>query len=850
MPLAFISYSHKDEKIVDGLVEKLGKENILIDKFNLDGGDLLPSKLSENITDSNWFVLVASENSMKSRWVKYEVNQAIIKWIEKNDFNILVVKINECEVYPELKPFVYFKSENDSQQAIDKTVKFILSEGEGKVQRHQKWRGKVVNRYGELEIIEDLANEGIHFIFLWGLFGIGKTVLVEHIADKIFNLKLLRLPLTGGYNSLRLSLELASEAGIDLPAPETSEKDSIKKSVDAIIKLNGKGYMILFDDLENVIEEDGNLPDFLSDLNKKLVEIDIDIPIFFTSSRHPYIGDFIDYSNVLKIEGLKDEHVLYILENWIRLSGGASFDRDNLKELVPHLHGYPLAARLAAHTVSKYSIETVMGDTKYFKSLKLDIAKQLIGRVRSGLTEDELDCLGVLTVADEGLSLEEISIVLKVDIEKIRTAVDNLVSSLLVFYEKGRLQIIPLIKDYFWTRVNRKDVWKNIAEELVKESEFKLRDMDLDTKGFVHYGSMTYRLFILLGRHEDAKQLKYQFEGELRGAVMRLYNSKEYELALEYANNWLKVKSEDHLIRWYSVRCLTRLERYDDAEKELKQLEKLNYKPFKLYHAWGLIHRDKRNYEEAIKYFLKGLDNWPEYTPLLRDIGDVYSRLKDYPKAIEHLKQAYNIAPTDRFIVPKYVEVLEKKGNYEKALNIIRNASIAFPDEAIYQHKLSLLLQNLGNNKESYTHARNAYELDQKLNEAVLHLASLEIKNDNIKEAKRLLKELPSSMPKWICIIRDTVNAEILIKEKGFVEARKLISRYDYTEDPYLAEVLARVELNSGLESLSKKQKNIGCSQLRTGKDILNVTIARYQKNTYLQATLKQIDNALEKLCK
>jgi len=592
-PYAFISYSRKDEEILDKLISRLGEENVFTDKLNVEEGELLPYKLSKGIQDSNWFVLLASKNSMKSKWVQYEVNQAIINWIEKRNYDIVVVKIDECELFPELKPFNYIDLPTNTEEAIERIVQFILNKGEGKIPVQKKWKRKVVNRYNELGDIEDLANEGINFIFLWGLFGIGKTTLVEYAANQIFNAGFIRFPLTDGHNLLRLSLELAGESNNDLPAPDASEDELLNSAVDSIIKLINKRNIILFDDFERTLDENGNIPEYIEEIIKKLQSHNPEFPLFFASSQRPNINDMD--SHIMKIGALSDIHTTYILENWIKLAGSEEVDRDRLKRLVPNLHGYPLAARLAAYSVVRYSVDTILEDTKFFEELKIDIAKKLIGRVSSEITKLESNCLEVLTIADSGLTLEELCDVLGEDIDELREVTRKLVDSLLVFYEKGKLQIIPLIKDYFWYRASSKGAWKEFAEKLTDEIAFKVRGSDTDSRNFVHYSSMYYRLLLLLGRHGEARELRYQYEGELRGAVQRLYNIRNYPLALEYATLWLKINEKDNQIRWYRARCLTRLGDYENAKKELKYLEKVKFKPFKLNHAFGLLYRDQKD---------------------------------------------------------------------------------------------------------------------------------------------------------------------------------------------------------------------------------------------------------------
>ena len=85
MRYAFISHSSTDEELAEQLAQVLGKEKVWVDLWNLNAGDLIPRKLAESIHESNWFVLLASQEAMNSRWVRYELNIAITKWIQDNN---------------------------------------------------------------------------------------------------------------------------------------------------------------------------------------------------------------------------------------------------------------------------------------------------------------------------------------------------------------------------------------------------------------------------------------------------------------------------------------------------------------------------------------------------------------------------------------------------------------------------------------------------------------------------------------------------------------------------------------------------------------------------------------------
>jgi len=109
----FVSYSSRDEVFVSKLVSDLRTYNlnIWIDKEQIDGGDSVPSKVSEGLSTCNFFFIILSKNSVKSRWVKKELDTATMKEIDKNRPKIIPVLIETCDI-PELlisKRYVDFR---------------------------------------------------------------------------------------------------------------------------------------------------------------------------------------------------------------------------------------------------------------------------------------------------------------------------------------------------------------------------------------------------------------------------------------------------------------------------------------------------------------------------------------------------------------------------------------------------------------------------------------------------------------------------------------------------------------------------------------------------------------------
>jgi hypothetical protein len=88
----FVSYSDADRnvafKLREALQTLLGPEVWLRD-FDLDGGDLIIEATHEAMEEVKWFLLLLSEPSVKSHWVKLEANAATIRAFENLDVKII-----------------------------------------------------------------------------------------------------------------------------------------------------------------------------------------------------------------------------------------------------------------------------------------------------------------------------------------------------------------------------------------------------------------------------------------------------------------------------------------------------------------------------------------------------------------------------------------------------------------------------------------------------------------------------------------------------------------------------------------------------------------------------------------
>jgi formylglycine-generating enzyme required for sulfatase activity len=127
-PTVFISYSHADREFVDRLAEKLKTSgvNVWIDKWMIKVGDSITDKINEGIGASDWLIVVLSCASVSSKWVREELNAAMIRNIEqgKHAF-ILPILIEECELPIILRHRKYANFKDDPEYAFEELLEVV-----------------------------------------------------------------------------------------------------------------------------------------------------------------------------------------------------------------------------------------------------------------------------------------------------------------------------------------------------------------------------------------------------------------------------------------------------------------------------------------------------------------------------------------------------------------------------------------------------------------------------------------------------------------------------------------------------------------------------------------------------
>lgn len=123
----FISHSSKDKTLVDKLANDLISHGIYVwyDEWEIFAGHDIVEKVYDGIQDSNYFALVLTQNAIKSKWVKEELNTAKILEIERQNIIVLPLLFEPLEIPTVLKTKKYADFRKSYTTGMDELLKAL-----------------------------------------------------------------------------------------------------------------------------------------------------------------------------------------------------------------------------------------------------------------------------------------------------------------------------------------------------------------------------------------------------------------------------------------------------------------------------------------------------------------------------------------------------------------------------------------------------------------------------------------------------------------------------------------------------------------------------------------------------
>ena len=185
----------------------------------------------------------------------------------------------------------------------------------------------------------------------------------------------------------------------------------------------------------------------------------------------------------------------------------------------------------------------------------------------------------------------------------------------------------------------------------------------------------------------------------------------------------MKDKSIQELINLYNSGKL------DIVEKEVVKLIKKNPKNFVLYHLFGAVLVDQKNFGKALINYKKSIEINPDYAEGHNNMGSALYNLEKFNESIDSYQRAIKIKPEYAEAYNNLGVTFKELGELTKSINSYQEAIKINPNYA-----------------EAYNNIGNVYNANQKINDAILNYKKAIKLNSNFAEAYNnlgnLLKEI------------------------------------------------------------------------------------------------------------
>jgi hypothetical protein len=108
--MIFLSYNHNDKIIIEPIAERLadifGRDNVFYDSWSIQPGDGIIDRMNEGLQNATHFFFFVSGNSINSKMVKMEWQNAIFK-SSKGNCKVIPIRLDETSMPPILAQSLY-----------------------------------------------------------------------------------------------------------------------------------------------------------------------------------------------------------------------------------------------------------------------------------------------------------------------------------------------------------------------------------------------------------------------------------------------------------------------------------------------------------------------------------------------------------------------------------------------------------------------------------------------------------------------------------------------------------------------------------------------------------------------
>lgn len=702
----FISHSSADKPLALELKAALDGD-AWVDLHEIDIGDILLEQISTGIENATDLVLLWSAASAESRWVKFELHMAFIRWLEDSAIAIRVVRMDETPVPLYLRPFLQARGSLDASAIAASLVQGVPA---------PRPRRTFVNRSAEIEKIEEaIYSDQTRALFLCGLPGIGKRSLAR---ETLLRLTLgtnasHTLSIAAGTAEAELNLMVSGALGVEPSEPSNTIDEIMAHTLQKISEFTEQGGIWVFEGAEHWLTEEGTFGRILVQIvDGARARAGYNNLILFTSRRRPRIPGSDLQIESLFLNGLKTPHGVALLRNL-----GATGEEPQLAEVAKVLDGHPLALEVVAPRLPMTASDLI--------EQRHAIATDLVDP--SAIASTTWLLLEVLALADGPLSGAGLADLLEVDSEDLLGAVAEASHFSLISYDpNGQLSLHPLVRDYFFRSFRARPDHRERTAKVAEMLRATVAALEISDVLYAPTLLAAVKTLGLAGRFDEATALRRGLTGTLLQTATELYHEKRYAEALAFIDEALTgIDEVDKGALQLRTKTLAYLGRSVDAITLGDQLVERYPHDAAVLRDRGRVAYILRDWSSAIEFYQRAIPYRHRPAQLWSDVAQARIRSGNWSGAAAAARTAIDQGGDTPWTLDLYAEALEKVGELEEAEQTMIRAVEREPANPGYRHRLGRIAQRRGNHQLAIQQFLKSSSLDPNHYQSRLSLASL-----------------------------------------------------------------------------------------------------------------------------
>jgi hypothetical protein len=128
--VAFLSHSSKDKPFIRQLAADLTANGVSVwlDEQRIRVGDSIPEKVAQGLAGSDYFLIVMSQNSVESEWIKKELNNALVREVQRRKVHILPLKLDDSPIPEIISDKLYADFSSSYKAGLDQLLVALQGE--------------------------------------------------------------------------------------------------------------------------------------------------------------------------------------------------------------------------------------------------------------------------------------------------------------------------------------------------------------------------------------------------------------------------------------------------------------------------------------------------------------------------------------------------------------------------------------------------------------------------------------------------------------------------------------------------------------------------------------------------